>query len=194
VSSAAKRAAAFLDRDGTIIDDVHYIADPEHVRLRPEAAGAIARLNAAGIPVIVVTNQSGIARGMVSPAGYQRVAARLDELLTAAGARIDATYMCPHHPEFGGTCDCRKPGTLLFRRAAGEHHIDLTRSVYIGDRWRDVAPGIALGGRPILIADASTDPEERRRAEREGIEVVASLAAAVERMLSVRGAGHGTSY
>ena len=192
--SASKRTAAFLDRDGTIIDDVHYIADPERVRLRPGAAEAIARLNAADIPVIVVTNQSGIARGMVSQDDYERVALRLGEILTRTGARIDATYVCPHHPDFGGACDCRKPGTLLFRRAADEHDIDLTRSVYVGDRWRDVAPGIALGGRPILIADASTDPEERRRAEREGIEIVASLPAAVERILPSRGAERGTSY
>jgi len=181
--SAARRAAAFLDRDGTIIDDDHYIAKPELVRLRPTAASAIARLNRASIPVIVVTNQSGIARGLVTDADYARVAQRLDELLAAEGARIDATYVCPHHPDFGGACECRKPGTLLFRRAAEEHALDLTCSAFIGDRWRDVAPGVPLGGRPILIADELTDAAERTRAAAAGIEIVGSLGDAVEKWI-----------
>lgn len=177
------RAAAFLDRDGTIIDDAHYIADPDLVRLRPGAPDAIARLNRAGIPVIVVTNQSGIARGLFSQTDYERVASRTADLLANADAHIDATYVCPHHPDFGGECDCRKPGTLLFRRAAAEHGIDLARSTYIGDRWRDVAPGIALGGRAMLIVDDNTRTDERERAERAGVELVVSLAEAVERLL-----------
>lgn len=178
------RAAAFLDRDGTIIDDAHYISDPELVRLRPGAAEAIARLNRAGIPVIVVTNQSGIARGMLSEADYEHVASRMAELLASEGAHIDATYMCPHHPDFGAECDCRKPGTLLFRRAATEHKLDLERSTYVGDRWRDVAPGIALGGRPMLIVDDSTRREERERAKHGDVELVVSLADAVDRIVA----------
>jgi len=105
VSRAAQRTAVFLDRDGTIIDDEHYIADPNLVRLRPGAAEAIAQLNGASIPVIVITNQSGIARGLLTRSDYDRVAARLDELLAQRGARIDATYVCPHHPEFDEACD-----------------------------------------------------------------------------------------
>ena len=176
--------AAFLDRDGTIIDDVHYIARPELVRLRPEVAPAIARLNRAGIPVIVVTNQSGMARGLISQADYDSVAARMAELLAREDAHIDATYVCPHHPDFGGACDCRKPGTRLFRQAAVDRRLDLRRSTYIGDRWRDVAPGIELGGRPLLIVDDLTNAEERERAVRAGVEVVGSLGEAVERMLA----------
>jgi D-glycero-D-manno-heptose 1,7-bisphosphate phosphatase len=184
MSKPAARGAVFLDRDGTIIDDVHYIAKPELVALRRDAAEAIARLNRAGIPVIVVTNQSGIARGLLSQADYERVASRMAELLARHGAHIDATYMCPHHPEFGGACECRKPGTLLFSRAAREHALDLTKSVYIGDRWRDVAPGIALGGRPMLIVDEATHAEERERAEHDGVEIVGSLGEAVGRLLA----------
>jgi histidinol-phosphate phosphatase family protein len=175
--------AAFLDRDGTIIDDAHYIADTERVRLRPGAGEAIAALNRASIPVIVVTNQSGMARGLISESDYRRVEGRLAELLAAHRARVDATYVCPHHPEFDRACDCRKPGTLLFRRAAAEHHLDLADSVYIGDRWRDVQPGIVLGGRPMLIVDDSTEPVERARAEEAGVETVRSLAEAVARLL-----------
>ena len=181
--STVARAAAFLDRDGTIIDDAHYIADPDLVRLRPGAAEAIARLNRAHIPVIVVTNQSGIARGMFSQADYERVASRMTELLANERAHIDATYVCPHHPDFGGPCECRKPGTLLFQHAAAEHALDLARSTYVGDRWRDVAPGIALGGRPIMIVGVEARPDDRVRAERHGVEVVASLADAVDRIL-----------
>ena len=178
------RAAAFLDRDGTIIDDAHYLGDPDLVRLRPGAADAIGRLNRAGIPVIIVTNQSGIARGLLSEADYERVASRMADLLAKEAARIDATYVCPHHPEFGGDCECRKPGTQLFRRAATEHTLDLARSTYVGDRWRDVAPGIVLGGRPMLIIDANTRAEERERAERTGVELVLSLADAVDRIVA----------
>ena len=180
------RGAAFLDRDGTIIDDVHYIARPELVRLRPDAGAAIARLNRAGIPVIIVTNQSGIARGLITQGDYEKVAARMTELLARNGARVDATYVCPHHPDFGDACDCRKPGTLLFRQAAAENGLDLRRSTYIGDRWRDVAPGIELGGRAILIDDDAAVAEERERAIRAGVEVVGSLSEAVERMLAGR--------
>ncbi len=99
----------FLDRDGTIIRDTEYLSRPDDVELLPGAADAIRALNDAAVPVVVVTNQSGIARGYLSVAEYEAVAKRLDELLAARGARIDATYYCPHHPDFGGNCDCRKP-------------------------------------------------------------------------------------
>lgn len=177
--TAAARPAAFLDRDGTIIDDVHYVADPERVRLRPGAAAAIARLNRAGVPVIVITNQSGIARGLVTQRDYERVQERMATLLAADGARIDASYMCPHHPDFGGACECRKPGTQLFQHAAAEHTLDLARSVYIGDRWRDVAPAIALGGEGILIVDDTTDSQELAQAKAVNMAIVGSLAEAV---------------
>jgi histidinol-phosphate phosphatase family protein len=183
VTDQHPRGAAFLDRDGTIIDDAHYIAQPELVRLRPGAADAIARLNRAGVPVIVVTNQSGIARGLLSLADYDRVAARMAELLSREGAHIDATYMCPHHSDYGSDCECRKPGTLLFRRASAEHGVDLEHSTFIGDRWRDVKPGIDLGGRPMLIVNDRTRRAERRAAEEAGVETVLSLADAVGRML-----------
>lgn len=177
------RPAAFLDRDGTIIDDVEYIARPELVRLRQGSARAIARLNAARVPVIVVTNQSGIARGKFTERDFENVQARVASLLGDEGARLDATYVCPHHPDFGDACECRKPGTLLFRRAAADHDLDVTRSFFIGDRWRDVAPALALGGHPILVLAESTPPDERERAEEHGIEVVPSLTDAVTRVL-----------
>jgi histidinol-phosphate phosphatase family protein len=176
------RAAAFLDRDGTIIHDADYLRDPESVRLLPGAAAALKRLNDGRVPVIVVTNQSGIARGLMTVGDYERVRARLDELLGKEGARIDATYYCPHHPDYTGPCDCRKPGALLYRRAAHEHHLDLASSVYIGDRWRDVAAALGFGGRPILVPSPSTPNEDARRADAEA-ELAADLEDAVDRWM-----------
>jgi D-glycero-D-manno-heptose 1,7-bisphosphate phosphatase len=147
-------SAVFLDRDGTIIEDAHYLSKPEQVRLLPGAAEAIARVNAAMVPAVVITNQSGIGRGIFTDDDHQRITDRLNELLDEKGARIDATYHCPHRPD--EECECRKPGTLLFRNAADEHGIDLTRALYIGDRFRDVEPGIVLGGNGVLIPSSET--------------------------------------
>ncbi len=150
--------AVFLDRDGTIIEDTGYLADPASVRLLPGAADAIARLNRAGLPVIVVTNQSGIARGLLDEAAYAATARRLDEILASAGARLDAHYHCPHHPDFTGPCDCRKPGPLLYQRAAAEHGLDLASSWWVGDRLRDVQPAGRFGGRSVLIGRTNERP------------------------------------
>jgi histidinol-phosphate phosphatase family protein len=185
----AGRPAAFLDRDGTIIHDASYIGRPEQVQLLPGAADAIRRLNDARVPVVIVTNQSGIARGLLTTDAYDRVHARLVELLARENARIDASYMCPHHPEFTGECDCRKPGTLLYRLAAAEHGLDLARSLFVGDRFRDVEPARAVGGTAVLVAGPSTPGEDLERAEREGMEVVNSLAEAVTSRLKAVGFG-----
>ena len=145
------RGAVFLDRDGTIIEDTGYIADPEAVRLLPGAGPAIARLNRAGRPAIVVTNQSGIARGLLDEAAYAAVARRLEALLADDGARLDAHYHCPHHPDFTGPCECRKPGPLLYQRAAADHELDLAASWWVGDRMRDVLPAERFGGHGLLL-------------------------------------------
>ena len=176
------RPAAFLDRDGTIIVDVDYPSRPEDVRLLPGAAAAVRRLNERGIPAIVVTNQSGIARGLLDEAAYQRVRARVDELLAAEGARLDASYHCPHHPDFGIACDCRKPGTALYQRAARDLALDPRASLFVGDRLRDVLPTLTLGGRGMLLVGPSTPEADRARAEGD-FETVASLAEAVDRFL-----------
>ena len=165
--SAPGRAAVFLDRDGTINHDSGYVSDPAKVVLLPTVGAAIRRLNERNIPVVVVTNQSGIARGMFTEAQYELVHARLDDLLAAEGASVTATYMCPHHPDFTGPCECRKPGTLLFRRAAEEHGLDLAKSFYVGDRIRDLAPSRTLGGRGILVKTEETRPEDIEQAHRE---------------------------
>ena len=177
-----RHAAAFLDRDGTIIHDTDYLRDPDGVRLLPGAAAAISRLNAGRVPVIVITNQSGIARGLMTVDDYERVRSRLDEVLANEGASVDATYFCPHHPDYTGPCDCRKPGTLLYRQAAEAHDIDLAKSVYIGDRWRDVAAAFAFGGRAILVPSPSTSSEDLQRAAADA-EVATGLQDAVDRWM-----------
>ncbi|HEX2219165.1 MAG TPA: HAD family hydrolase [Gemmatimonadales bacterium] len=162
------RGAVFLDRDGTIIEDTGYLADPASVRLLPGAADAIARLNRAGLPVVVVTNQSGIARGLLDEAAYAATARRLDELLGFSGARLDAHYHCPHHPDYTGPCDCRKPGPLLYQRAAAEHDLDLASSWWVGDRLRDVQPAERFGGRCVLLGRADEGQPARTAGARKG--------------------------
>jgi D-glycero-D-manno-heptose 1,7-bisphosphate phosphatase len=145
------RAAVFLDRDGTLIEDRHYLRDPAQVHLLQGAAEAVRQLNVAGLAAVVVTNQSGIARGRLTEADYTATTARLEELLAADGARLDGHWHCPHLPELTGPCDCRKPGPLLYRQAAAALGLDLSRSWWVGDRRRDVQPAERFGGRGILV-------------------------------------------
>lgn len=179
--------AAFLDRDGTIIVDQDFLARPEEIVLLPGAARAIGMLNASGVPVIVVTNQSGIARGRITPAEYEAVRLRLDEMLAAEGARVDATYHCPHHPDFSGPCDCRKPGTAMYAWAMRDLALPPSGALFIGDRRRDLEPARSFGGRGILIESPVTSESDRRYAARE-FELAPSLLAAVERVLADSGA------
>ncbi|MEX2584444.1 MAG: HAD family hydrolase [Gemmatimonadota bacterium] len=175
-----RRTAVFLDRDGTIIEDRRYLGDPAGVELLPGAADAIARLNEAGFPVIVVTNQSGIGRGYFGEPEYRAVQARLGELLEKSGARVDASYHCPHAPRASPACCCRKPLPGLFERAAAEHRLDLYRSVYIGDRVRDVLPGVSLGGEGyILRPDGARTGDVPPR-----LHTARSLAEAVDKLLA----------
>jgi histidinol-phosphate phosphatase family protein len=182
-AAPALRPAAFLDRDGTLIVDEHYLADPARVSLRPGAARAVGRLNAAGIPVVIVTNQSGIARGLLTEDDYARVSARVLELLAEQGAHVDATYHCPHHPDFGPACGCRKPGLQLFQQAASEHAIDLARSAYVGDKLRDVLPAARTGGLGVLVPSPDTPFGDVDRAQRE-FAVSTTLDAAIDRVLA----------
>jgi D-glycero-D-manno-heptose 1,7-bisphosphate phosphatase len=165
----ALRGAAFFDRDGTIIEDVDYIARPEDVRLIVGAATAIAALNEAGIPVIVVSNQSGIGRGYFTHDAYERVQSRIEDVLRENGARLDATYICPHAPDRNPPCLCRKPRTELFETAARDHRLDLARSWYVGDLWRDVEPAQTLGGAGRLVPARSTPANDLARARQHGL-------------------------
>ncbi|MEO8089937.1 MAG: HAD family hydrolase [Gemmatimonadales bacterium] len=177
------RRAVFLDRDGTIIEDVAYLRDMGEVRLLPDAATSIRRLNEGGFLTIVVTNQSGIARGLMSRHEYKLAERRVDELLASQGARLDAHYFCPHLPELTGPCDCRKPGVLLFRQAAEQFQIDFSQSWWVGDRMRDVLPAATLGGRGILVLTGA-EPEEAGREQASRFAQVRDLADAVDLILT----------
>ena len=177
------RRAAFLDRDGTIIEDTGFVRDPDAVRLIKGAADAIKRLNEGGWIVVVVTNQSGIARGFLTSREYDAVATKLDALLAEQGAHIDATYMCPHHPEVTGPCDCRKPGLKHYLAAAEQFGIDFTRSIFVGDRLSDLEPATALGGVGVLVL---TGDGQRAAAEarKTGYEEAIDLEDVVDRQIA----------
>jgi D-glycero-D-manno-heptose 1,7-bisphosphate phosphatase len=166
------RRAIFLDRDGTLIEDRHYLADPAGVALLPGAAEAVRRWNADGWLVVLVTNQSGIGRGMFGADEYAAVHRRLVDLLAAEGARLDAEYHCPLAPGDPDPDRLRKPGAGMYLRAAAEHGIDLARSWLVGDRVRDVVPARELGASALLVRSPQTEMEE---AERLGIPILPSL-------------------
>ena len=154
------RPAVFLDRDGTIIEEANYLADPGGVVLIPGVVEALTLLRDAGFALVVVTNQAGIARGFYGPEAYDAVARRLDELLEREGLVLDATRYCPHHPDFTGDCFCRKPAAGLFRQAAQELNLDLQNSFFVGDRIRDLLPALELGGEGILVRTGYGQREE----------------------------------
>ncbi|MBX6363293.1 MAG: HAD family hydrolase [Gemmatimonadetes bacterium] len=154
----------FLDRDGTLIEERHYLADPDGVVLLPGAAAGLRALRELGYALVVVTNQSGIARGLFTEADFHRVQLRLEALLAAEGVRLDGVYMCPHHPEHGGPCECRKPGLGLYRRAIAELGVDASASLFVGDRATDIEPARAFGGRGVLVRSGYGAAEARRLA------------------------------
>ena len=147
--SIVRRPAVFLDRDGTICEEVGYLNHIRRLQVYPWAAAAIRRLNEAGLPVIVVTNQSGVSRGLFPESLVGEVHRALSENLAASGARVDAFYYCAH--QLADRCDCRKPLPGLLEHAAHDHDIDLGHSFVVGDRYADVELAHATGGRGILV-------------------------------------------
>ena len=152
----AGRPAVFLDRDGTINEQMGYVNHLSRFQLLPGVARAIRSLHEAGLPVVVVTNQSGLARGYFPESLLDQVHAELHRLLAEEGAHLDGLYVCPHHPEarderFRLDCDCRKPRPGLLERAAAELGLDLGRSYMVGDRWSDLRCGAAVGATTVLV-------------------------------------------
>jgi D-glycero-D-manno-heptose 1,7-bisphosphate phosphatase len=172
----------FLDRDGTIVEDPGFLHEPGKVKLLPGAGEAIRRLNEHGYLVVVVTNQSGIARGRYTVADYSAVQRRLVELLETHGAHLDGAYFCPHHPQLTGPCECRKPGLKLFLDAQEALDIDLARSWWVGDRLSDVQPANLLAGHGILVATGEGNLHQGQ-ARAAGVMVVADLSEAVDEIL-----------
>jgi D-glycero-D-manno-heptose 1,7-bisphosphate phosphatase len=158
----------FVDRDGTLIEEVGYLDRLERLTLYPWTTDALRALNRAGLRIVLVSNQSGVARGFFPEAVVDELHRHMASLLAAGGARIDAYYYCPHHPDgkvasYACACDCRKPNRGLVDRAARELGIDPARSFVVGDRWLDVGLARTIGGRGILVRTGYGATEEARQ-------------------------------
>ena len=150
------KRAVFLDRDGTLIEEVGYVGRLEQVVCYPWTADVIRAFNRAGLSVVVITNQSGIARGYLTEAAVETVHRHFTDVMAEGGARIDAYYYCPHHPDgtveaYALRCQCRKPAPGLIERAARELKIDPSRSFVVGDKWLDIGLARTVGARGILV-------------------------------------------
>ena len=155
--------AVFLDRDNTIARDVPYCSRPEDFELLPTVPEAIKLLNGKGFKVIVITNQSGIARGYFTEETLSQIHRKMQDELLLHGASIDGIYYCPHHPDDG--CGCRKPKTALFHKAAAEHNIDFGSSYMVGDMPLDIAAGKALGCKTVLVTTGTNLSPPNPRAD-----------------------------
>lgn len=154
--SAQSRRAVFLDRDGTIIRDTGYLGDLDGIEFLPGAVEAMRSLHDAGYLLVVITNQSGVARGLFDEDRCRAVSERFVSLLAEEGVPVAASFYCPHLPgaavpEYDKVCDCRKPGRGLFEKAAEELHVDFNSSWAAGDSLRDLEPAKKLGAKTILV-------------------------------------------
>jgi len=177
----------FLDRDGTIIEDSGYISTPEQIKFIPGSIEAIKLLNEAKYKVIVITNQSGVARGLFSEDMLQTIDKTLHKKILNGGAHLDGLYYCPHHPEHGvypyrRECDCRKPQAGLIKKAAKEHHSDLAQSYMIGDHSCDIGAGSAAGVKTVFLLTGHGTHEQGKLATKPN-HTAADLLAAVKWVL-----------
>lgn len=191
----APRSAAFVDRDGTLVVERGYLADPDGLELLPGVPAALRALRTAGIPVIVISNQSGVGRGRFSLARAYETMAGLRRLLRREGVELDAIYFCPHAPDAG--CACRKPGTALLERAAEDQVLSLPSSMLAGDKRLDAATAQAVGGFGVLVRTGYGREEEARAGDgefpRAPDRVFEDLAAAVAWFVTGTEAHFGTS-
>jgi len=165
--------AVFLDRDGTVNEEIDFLTSPRDLHLIPRSAEAIRMANDLGLRVVIVTNQSGVARGLLTEKELQDVHEALIAQLAQKDATVDRIYYCPHHPTEGPDmyrmeCECRKPGTGMIRRAVDEFGIDPSRSYVIGDRTVDIGMARNAGAHAILVL-TGYGMEERKLCERDGI-------------------------
>ncbi|MFI5178608.1 MAG: D-glycero-alpha-D-manno-heptose-1,7-bisphosphate 7-phosphatase [Vicinamibacterales bacterium] len=183
------RDAVFLDRDGTMIEDIGYLGAVERLALFPWTIDAVRALNRAGLAVVVVSNQSGVARGFITESAVEEIHREMTRRIEAGGARVEAYYYCPHHPDgtvepYRRRCDCRKPARGLVERAARDLRLDPARSFVVGDKWVDVGLARGVGARGILVRTGSGAAEEARPAPDVAADaVVDNLAAAASWIL-----------
>ena len=150
------RVAVFIDRDGTLIDEVGYLNHLDRIRWLPRSLEAVKRLNESGLLALLVTNQSGVARRIFDMAFLQQVHAAITAHLAEGGARLDGVYLCPHHPDgsdpaYRQVCACRKPKPGMFLRAAQDHGVDLSRSYFVGDSATDLEAAKNAGLTGVLV-------------------------------------------
>ncbi len=164
----------FLDRDGTINVEKHFIQDPDDLELIPGSAETIRNARELGMKVIVISNQSGVARGIMTEDDVHRVNRRLIELLDVEDAPVDAIYFCPHYSSDDTECLCRKPNTGLFEKARQEHGINLRQSIMVGDRLSDIEAGNRIGAATVLVLTGYGKTLQNNWDEKpEGIDIVA---------------------
>ena len=160
--------AVFLDRDGTMIEDVGYLDRLERLKLFPYTIDAVRLLNRAGYKVVVVTSQNGVAQGVLTEAFLEKAHAHVSQLCAAAGGKIEGYYYCPHSTHalverYRTDCDCKKPKPGMILTAAREHALDVSKSFVIGDRWRDIEMGLAAGTKSVLVETGYGRTESSRR-------------------------------
>lgn len=183
--------AFFLDRDGVLIEEEHYLSDPAKARLCSGAAEALRLMKANGYKVIVVSNQAGIAKGYFTMKELKAVETRINELLAAEGLALDGIYYCPHHaqgsvPEFCMDCDCRKPKPGMLLAAAEDHQIDLAASVMIGDRVSDLNAGLNAGCKAVALVHTGYGKEQDLSAFDPAVTLEAeNILSATEKLLKI---------
>lgn len=184
LTTPLKGVTVFLDRDGTLNRDTGYVTTPDELELFPGVIEAVARLNRAGVRVVVITNQSGIARGLLDTSTLEQIHDRLRAILEAGGASLDAIYVCPHSPDEG--CACRKPGTALVERAVADLGLDLSGAYMVGDQKRDMDLASGVGAKSLLVTTGPTSAQALTDLQAEGRQpdyVASGLIEAVEWIL-----------
>lgn len=187
------RPALFLDKDGTLLEDVPFNVDPARMRFVDGAGEALAQLAALDVPLFVVSNQAGVALGRFEVARLDDVRERLEAMFAGCGATLTDAYFCPHHPQgsvarYAVACDCRKPRPGLLQRAAREHSVDLQRSWMVGDILDDIEAGKRAGCRSVLVCNGN-ETEWRPGVFRRADHLVRNLAEAVQLFVAA-GARH----
>ncbi len=188
-----KRKACFIDRDGVLIKEENYISDPAKVSIIPGVPEALSLLKEQGYLRIVVSNQAGVARGYFEESQIKVIEKRIEELLAASGASVDAWYYCPHHPKgkveaYSFDCDCRKPAPGMLKKAEKDFNIDVKESFLVGDKISDIEAGQAAGCHKSIMVRTGHGEEELDKNGAEGLIIAESFSDAVNMYLKAKNA------
>jgi histidinol-phosphate phosphatase family protein len=181
------RRAVFLDRDGVVLRLVPYLSREEEMELLPGVGEHLCLLKSAGFALVVITNQSVVARGILTLSQLNELHETLRDMLSREGVTLDGIYACPHHPDFTGPCECRKPEPGMLKKAAEDLRLDLRSSYLVGDRWDDIEAARRVGAKGLLVMTGYGQEESRRKVD-SSTPVLDDLPAAVRWILNVEGA------